>query len=110
MRKRKEKQCCVFCGTEIEKMRDRHDASPLNIKGSCCANCNSKYVIPARVALWTIELESLCHIYPYLIAITKEELDEIILLDTEHRLGAFLKAVRKGGYKGEILLTGGKRI
>ena len=42
-------QKCNLCGVVLESYLDCNDAYPLKEEGSCCHNCNSKKVIPARM-------------------------------------------------------------
>lgn len=40
-------KCCI-CGKEIDE-RDANNPYPVKDSGSCCPECNSDYVIPARI-------------------------------------------------------------
>lgn len=41
------RKCCI-CGKEITQYHG-NNPRPVKDKGECCNDCNSKYVVPARI-------------------------------------------------------------
>jgi hypothetical protein len=50
---KKQNRKCVICGTEIEGWGN--NPSPIKNEGLCCDRCNNAIVIPARIAVHTLE-------------------------------------------------------
>jgi hypothetical protein len=41
---------CCFCGNKFDT-KEANNAEPVIKNGECCGECNTKYVIPARIEL-----------------------------------------------------------
>lgn len=66
--------CCI-CDKVIKDKKDMHNPDPLGRENDvCCSECNTKYVIPSRKALWKIPEDEYDIIKPYLRYMTKRDL------------------------------------